>query len=59
MSILVTPIGKKTKKNEITKIVCSNCGEKVKNVGLEKDSKVDGLIFRCKKCGAYMTVKTK
>ena len=59
MSILITPIEKKTEKNEITKIICSKCGEKLKGVGLEKESRVEGLVFRCKKCGAYMGVKTE
>ena len=59
MSVLIKPIEKKTEKNEITKIICHNCGEKLRGVGLEKESKVEGLVFRCKKCGAYMSVKTE
>lgn len=59
MSILISPSEKKTEKNELTKLVCPDCKEKVKGIGLEKDSKVEGLVFRCKKCGAYKTVKTE
>ena len=55
MSIIISP----TEKQEITKIVCPDCKEKVKGVGLLKDSKIDGLTFRCRKCGAYKTVKTQ
>ena len=46
-------------KQEITKIVCPSCRERVKDVGLAKDSKVDGLLFRCRKCGAYNKLTTK
>ena len=55
MSMLVVP----AKKEEVTKIICPDCGEKVKGVGLLKGSRVDGLVFRCKKCGAYKEVKSK
>jgi hypothetical protein len=43
---------------EIKRIVCT-CGEKLPRVGLKKDSKIDGLTFRCGKCGAFQEVKTK
>ena len=59
MAVLIVPIEKKSGKNEITKIVCPGCGEKVRGIGLEKDSKVEGLVFRCKRCGAYQSVKTE
>ena len=35
---------------EITKIVCPECGERVRGVGLLKNSKIEGLTFRCKRC---------
>ena len=53
--LYITP----TVQSEITKIVCPNCNEKVPRVGLQKDSKVQGLTFRCKKCGRLWTVKTE
>lgn len=59
MPISITPFERKTEKNEITKIVCPECGEKLKGVVLLKDSKIEGLAFRCKKCGTYLTVKTE
>ena len=48
-----------TVQSEFTKIVCPNCNKKVPRVGLQKDSKVQGLTFRCKKCGRLWTVKTE
>jgi len=59
MSILITESPKKNGKNEITRIVCPDCGEKLRGVGLEKDSKIQGLVFRCKRCGAYKCVTTE
>ena len=55
MSIIISS----TEKQQITKIVCPECKEKVKSVGLLKESKIEGLTFRCRKCGAYKTVKTE
>ena len=54
MSMTISPAAK----TEVSKIVCPSCGERVKNVGLLKDSRVKGLVFRCKRCGAYHEVKT-
>lgn len=48
-----------TTESEITKIVCPNCKEKVPRIGLQKDSKVKGLTFKCKKCNKLWTVKTE
>ena len=47
-----------TSKQEVTKIACPNCGERVKQIGLRKDSVIDGLSFKCKKCGLFWEVKT-
>ena len=49
MPIIVKPSGKK----ELTKISCCACGEKLKGVGLEKDSIVFGLNVKCPKCGKF------
>lgn len=54
MALQIVP----AKKEEITRIVCPECKEKVKSVGLKKDSKVDGLTFVCKKCSHVWEVKT-
>lgn len=55
MPISITP----TNKKDITKIICPDCGERVRGVGLEKDSKIDGLVFRCRRCGTYKVVKSE
>lgn len=44
---------------EVKRIICPTCGVKLPRVGLKKDSKVDGLTFRCGKCGAFHEVTTK
>lgn len=55
MPITITP----TEKQEITKIVCPDCKEKVRHVGLLKESKIIGLTFKCKRCGKLWTVKSE
>ena len=55
MPVLIVPAAK----SEITKIVCPDCGQKVQNVGLVKESKIVGLTFKCKKCGKLWEVTTK
>ena len=55
MAITITP----TEDHEITRLVCPECGAKVKDVALQKNSKIDGLTFRCKRCGRYFSVKTE
>lgn len=55
MSIIITP----TDSREITKLVCPECGERVKNVALRKDSRIEGLTFKCKRCGRLFSVKTE
>ena len=55
MPMMISP----AEKTEVSKIVCPSCGERVKNVGLLKTSRVEGLVFRCSRCGAYHKVTTK
>jgi uncharacterized Zn finger protein len=55
MPITITP----TDKQEITRIVCPDCKEKVKFVGLLKESKIDGLAVKCKRCGRLWKVKSE
>lgn len=43
----------------VTKISCPLCNEKIPRVGLLKGSRVDGLTFKCKKCGNFWEVKTE
>lgn len=52
-------IMKKTDRKDITKLVCPDCAERVKGVGLLKDSRVDGLTFKCKKCGTAWIITTE
>ena len=46
-------------RQEVTKLVCPDCKERVKGVGLAKGSNIDGLLFTCRKCGAMKKVRTK
>lgn len=55
MPIIITP----TERQEITKIVCPDCKEKVKGVGLLKDSKIDGLTFKCNRCKKLWSIKSE
>ena len=50
---------RKAERSEIVRLVCPHCGERVKSVGLLRDSKVSGLTFRCKKCQEIWEVTTK
>ena len=58
MAISVVSTERRSEKGENTRNICPECGEKVRGVGLLKDSRVDGLVFRCRKCGAFLTVTT-
>ena len=49
MPIIVKPSAPK----ELTRISCYACGNKIKGVGLEKDSVVHGLNLRCTSCGKF------
>ena len=55
MPISITP----TKTQDITKIVCPDCKERVRYIGLLKGSKIDGLAFKCSKFGKLCTVKSE
>lgn len=53
--IFITP----TEASDITKLVCPHCKEKVPRIGFAKDSKIIGLVFKCKRCGKGWTVTTE
>ena len=55
MAVTITP----AQKSDVTRIICPECGEKVRGVGLLKDSSVRGLTFTCKRCRALWHVETK
>lgn len=42
-----------------TKIICPACNEKIPRIGLLPGSKIEGLTFKCKRCGALWEVKTE
>ncbi len=44
---------------EVTKLVCPRCKEKLPRVGVEKDSKIKGLTFKCRRCGRLWKVDTE
>ena len=43
----------------VKKIACPGCGEKIPRIGLLRESKIQGLTFRCKRCGGLWEVKTE
>lgn len=43
----------------ITKIICPECNEKIPRIGLLPGSKIQGLTFKCKRCGALWEVKSE
>lgn len=47
------------KMQEVTKIACPECGEKIPRIGIAKDSTIKGLAFKCRKCGKFWEIKTK
>ncbi len=56
MSVRIEPC---EKTGEITKLICPDCGEKVKGVVLLKGSFIDGLAFRCGRCRGYKKVRAE
>ena len=53
--LLIAP----TMESEITKIVCPHCNEKVQRIGIKKGSNIQGLTFKCRRCGKLWEVTTK
>ena len=53
--LIITP----TAESDITKIVCPHCGSKVPRIGLQKESKIKGLTFKCRTCGKLYEVTTE
>ena len=48
-----------TKASEVTKLSCPHCKERVPCVAIKKGSKLEGLTFKCKRCGSLWEVKTE
>jgi predicted RNA-binding Zn-ribbon protein involved in translation (DUF1610 family) len=49
----------KTERKDITKLVCPACGERVRGIGVLKESHIEGLTFKCKRCFSAWEVKTE
>lgn len=43
----------------VTKVVCPACNEKVPRLGILPGSKIEGLTFKCKRCGTLWEIKTE
>lgn len=54
----IEPTTEATRAN-LTKITCPNCGRKLPEVAVLKDSKIEGLTFKCKKCRKLFAVTTE
>lgn len=48
---------KPTARSDVTAVKCPNCGNRLPNVGLFKDSFISGLTFRCPKCKNFFSVR--
>ena len=46
-------------RSDVKHIYCPACGEKLRGVGIAKDSRIFGLSFKCRKCGKLWSVKTE
>ena len=46
-------------KSIVTKLVCPECKESVRGVGIEKGSSINGLLFTCRGCKHRWRVETK
>ena len=55
MSVIYLPV----EPQEITKLSCPQCNERVKYVGLLLNSKIDGLTFKCPSCKRLWKVKSE
>ncbi len=46
-------------REEMTRVICPDCGEWVRGIWLLKSSRIEGLIFRCSRCGAHKKVRAE
>ncbi len=42
---------------DVKRISCPSCKEKIHGVGLTRGAKVDGLTFKCRRCGRFWEVQ--
>lgn len=55
MPIYINP----AERTGVTRVVCPDCHEKVKGIGLLPGSTIRGLTFRCHRCGKFWSVDVK
>lgn len=55
MPITITPAEKK----DITKICCPQCNDRVRGIGLLKESRIEGLTFKCNRCKKLWSIKSE
>lgn len=49
-----------SERKEVVKIHCPECGERVRNVGLDPENcNLEGLSCRCKRCRNLFTVRAQ
>lgn len=55
MAIKIT----ETDRSDVVRIACPDCGEKVRGVGLLRNSTIHGLTFKCKRCGKLWAIESE
>lgn len=50
---------KETEVENVTRICCPKCKEVLPRVGLRKESRIEGMTFKCRRCGKFYEVKTE
>ena len=46
-----------SKEQSVRRIACPFCEEKIKGIGVLPGGSIDGLAFKCKRCGKFWEVK--
>lgn len=54
MPIIIKP----AERESISRVVCPECGDKLRGVGLSRESRISGLSFQCHRCGKLWAVET-
>ncbi len=54
MPIIIKP----AERQSVSRVVCPQCGEKLRDVGLSRGSQITGLSFKCRRCGKLWAVET-
>lgn len=48
-----------TDRSDVVRIACPECGERVRGIGLLRDSTIHGLTFKCKRCGKLWAIESE